>query len=120
MKRTVSTRSTVMAKNSAEKRTYHESKSKKGMGSYERDMYRPEHGYYEGMKARREQEMRDADMIQEDRSAIANLPQESMMKMYPQDRDYLKEGLDDTIRGVDGQIDMDNKGRDKNFMPKKW
>ena len=86
---------------------YHESKKK--MGS----------GYYEGDMSRRTQEMQDAGMIREDRSAIANLPQDVMIKMYEKERDYMPEMLDDTIRGVDRQIDMDNSKRKEHFMPKK-
>lgn len=90
--------------------------------SYERDMFRPtDFGveYYSGEKARRMQEMRDAGMITEDRSAIANLPQNVMMKPYPKATGYMPEGLDDTIRGVDGQKDLDNDRRSANFHPKK-
>lgn len=88
--------------------------------SHESDIYRPERGYYEGMEGRREQEMRDAGMIREDHSAIANLPQGPMIKPYPKDKDYVEEGLDDTIRGIDGQIGMDDAIRDRTFHPKKW
>lgn len=76
-------------------------------------------GYYAGEKDRRRMEMHDAGMIQEDHSAIANLPQMPMMKPYPKERDYLPEDLDDTIRGIDGQIDLDNSKRRSHFMPKK-
>jgi|FreactcultuFSWF8_1027224.scaffolds.fasta_scaffold01114_6 hypothetical protein len=103
---------------------YHESKKKslgKGERADERDMFRPEkmEGYYEGDMSRRTQEMQDAGMIREDRSQIANLPQGVMIKMYPRERDYMPEGIDDTIRGVDGQIGLDNSKRNDHFMPKK-
>jgi hypothetical protein len=77
-------------------------------------------GSYAGEQARRTQEMQDGGMIREDRSAVANLPQEVMYKPYPKNRDYLPEDLDDTIKGVDHQIEvLDGKKRDKDFMPKK-
>lgn len=103
---------------------YHESKKKslgKGERADERDIFRPEkmEGYYEDNMSRRTQEMQDAGMIREDRSQIANLPQGVMIKMYPKERNYMPEGIDDTIRGVDGQIDLDNSLREKTFKPKK-
>lgn len=74
---------------------------------------------YAGELARRTQEMQDAGMIREDRSAIANMPQEVMIKEYPKAGDYLPENLDDSIRGVDRQIDLDDSKRRKHMMPKK-
>lgn len=68
-------------------------------------------GHYEGHDARRHQEMQDAGMIREDHSAIANMPQEVMMKPYPKDSDYMPEKLDDTIRGIDKQMDADSPVR---------
>ena len=76
-------------------------------------------GYYEGEEGRRTQEMQDGGMIREDRSAVANLPQNVMYKAYPKDRDYMPEDLDDTIRGIDKQINLDDSKRDKRMMPKK-
>lgn len=76
-------------------------------------------GHYEGHDSRRHQEMQDAGMIREDHSAIANLPQEVMMKPYPKDGNYLPENLDDTLRGVDGQMSMDNSKRRAHNVPKK-
>jgi hypothetical protein len=77
-------------------------------------------GHYEGHHKRRMQEMKDAGMIHEDHSAIANLPQNVMIKPYPMVGAYMDEGLDDTIRGVDHQMDtLDGaKGR-SHLMPKK-
>jgi hypothetical protein len=77
-------------------------------------------GEYAGYNERRKQEMEDAGMINEDRSAIANMPQGVMMKEYPKDRDYMPEDLDDTIRGVDSQMDMDNRKRKQHFRPHKY
>lgn len=77
-------------------------------------------GHYEGRDARRHQEMRDAGMIHEDHNAIANMPQEVMIKHYPKDRDYLPEGLDDTIRGIDKQMDADSPVRHRIFKTHKY
>lgn len=76
--------------------------------------------HYAGPEARRTQEMQDGGMIREDRSAIANLPQNVMMKPYPMTGPYMPEGLDDTISGVDHQMDvLDDRQRAKNNVPKK-
>ena len=74
---------------------------------------------YDGMASRRTQEMQDAGMIREDQYAIANLPQEVMIKAYPKTGPYLPEGLDDTISGVDKQMDFDDSQRARHFFPKK-
>lgn len=78
--------------------------------------------YYAGMKARRAQEMRDAGMISEDHSAIANLPQNVMMREYPKANYYEDAGLDDTMRGIDYQIDKDagNKTLKRMSYPEKY
>jgi hypothetical protein len=75
--------------------------------------------YYAGEGARRTQEMQDGSMLREDRSAIANMPQNVMMKPYPKGGDYLPENLDDTILGVDRQVGMDDSKRRQHMHPKK-
>ena len=75
--------------------------------------------FYAGGGARRRQELEDAGMIYEDHSQIANLPQEVMMKPYPRTGPYMPEDLDDTIKGVDKQMDYDDSQRARNFFPKK-
>lgn len=74
---------------------------------------------YAGAGARRTQEMQDAGMISEDRSAIANLPQSVMIKAYPKTGPYMPEGLDDRISGIDKQMDMDDSKRRAHNVPKK-
>jgi hypothetical protein len=64
-------------------------------------------GGYEGMADRLEQETKDAGMIRENHAAIANLPQEVMIKPWPMGGGYLPEDLDDTISGVNRQMNMD-------------
>lgn len=44
-------------------------------------------------------------MISEDHSAPANLPQHVVHKFYPKENYIDMHELDDTIRGVDGQVD---------------
>lgn len=68
---------------------------------------------YAGRSSRRSQEHRDSMMICEDHNAIANLPQQVMMREYPKFMYGLEPGLDDTIRGVDKQMygDMNDMKR---------
>jgi len=77
------------------------------------------HDMYSGIEARRHQEMQDAGMIHENPSAIANMPQEVMIKPYPRTGPYMPEVLDDTIAGVDRQMDYDDFKRADSFYPKK-
>jgi len=76
-------------------------------------------GHYEGHASRRDQEMHDAGMIRENHAAIANLPQEVMIKPWPAAGSYMPEELDDTIRGVNKQEAMDDGLRSKHNVPKK-
>lgn len=76
-------------------------------------------GEYAGLQDRRHQEMQDAGMIREDRNAIANMPQEVMIKPYPKSGSYLPEDLDDRISGIDKQINLDDSQRQKHLKPKK-
>lgn len=68
----------------------------------------------------RKEAMREAGMINEDRSAIANLPQSIMIKAYPETGPYMPEGLDDTIRGVDRQMDKDDHDLKRHMKPRKF
>ena len=77
-------------------------------------------GHYEGHHGRRNQEMMDSGMISEDHSAIANLPQNVMMKPYPRPGGYMPEDLDDTIRGIDEQMSKDNSKMEKHLQPEKY
>jgi hypothetical protein len=72
---------------------------------------------YDG--ARRTERMQDGGMIREDMRAIANLPQEVMIKPYPRTGPYLPEGLNDTIEGIDDQMDYDDSQRRAHFFPEK-
>lgn len=89
----------------------------------ERAMYRAHamrsSEHYAGMEPRRRQELEDAGMIHEDHSAVANLPQQVFYKPYAHMKNYLPEGLDDTISGVDRQMDYDDSKRARFNVPKK-
>jgi len=56
-------------------------------------------------------EMREA-MLREDRSKPSNLPQEVMMKEYPS-TDFFNSYIDDTIYGIDNQMQNGVQGLKK-------
>lgn len=74
---------------------------------------------YMGMPTSARRGLERPEMIYEDHRAIANLPQEVMIKAYPKTGPYLPEGLDDSINGVDRQMDYDDSQRRSHFFPKK-
>lgn len=76
--------------------------------------------FYDSYDTARAQERRDASMLHEDRTAIANMPQQVIYREYPKVRGYLNPNLDDTISGIDRQMEMDNKKRDENLQPEKY
>lgn len=76
-------------------------------------------GKYEGIESRRTQEMQDAGMIRENPAAIANLPQEVMIKPWPDAGSYMPENIDDTIKGINRQVAMDDGKRAAHNVPKK-
>lgn len=74
---------------------------------------------YMGMPTSMRSGLETPEMIHEDHRAIANLPQEVMIKPYPKNGPWMPEGLDDTIGGVDRQINYDDSQRRAHFFPKK-
>lgn len=66
------------------------------------------------------QERKDAGMIQNDNSKIANLPTEVMMKAYPECPAYMDWEMEDNIRGIDKQLSGDNAARRRGFSPHKY
>jgi hypothetical protein len=82
--------------------------------------YHGSQGGYAGYQARMTQEMQDAGMIREDMSAIANLPQEVMIKAYPDPNDYAVYGLDDTMRSIDHQKMEDSKRKKSGKYPEMY
>lgn len=77
-------------------------------------------GHYEGHAGRRRQEMADAGMIHEDHSAIANLPQGVMIKDWPSGGSYTPENINDTISGVNRQMNEDGSKRARHERPHKY
>lgn len=89
---------------------------------YPRGMFRRplrEAELYEGMPTGMRRGLEDDMMITEDHRAIANLPQEVMIKPYPRTGPYMPEDLNDDISGVDAQMDYDDAQRRNSFYPKK-
>lgn len=71
-------------------------------------------------KARRAEEKMYGGMLKADYNAIANMPPELIMRQYPMVRGYLPDGmLDDTIKGVDSQLDGDNRRKKQDLDPRK-
>ena len=77
-------------------------------------------GSYAGMESRLHQESVDGSMIHEDKMAIANLPQDVMIKPYPPADDYATYGLNDTIRSVDHQRKEDSRLKKKGPFPEMY
>lgn len=77
-------------------------------------------GMYEGPEERRKQEMRDAGMITEDKNAIANMPQDVRYHDWPGNYRNFDADIDDTIKGINKQMDMDDNVAKKYNVPKKW
>lgn len=78
-------------------------------------------GYYEGRDAARSLMNQDGGMIHNDPSKTANLPQEVIMKPYAKITGYSpSDSLDDTIRGIDDQINGDNRKKLANMKPQKY
>ena len=99
----------------------HYSSSSHGIGKYGYGEGGERHGEgRDDMAGRRTEEMEHAGMIREDHRAVANLPQEVMIKPYPMERDYMPEEMDDTIGGVDHQMYVgDNAKRSGGMKPRK-
>lgn len=78
------------------------------------------HGEYEGMENRRKSEMRDGGMLTDDKSAIANMPQNVRYHDWGGNYKGFDSNLDDTISGINKQMDMDEAEAKRHNMPKKW
>lgn len=75
--------------------------------------------YYDENTSGKFAEKEGAGMIHENPSAVANLPQEVMMKPYPK-TSYDSYGLNDTISGVDVQMRDDSKRKKGGSYPEKY
>lgn len=71
-------------------------------------------------RARRARAMYNGGMIDEDHSAIANLPQDVKMRSYARSASAMSEDLDDTERGVDKQVGQDASQARAHMKPHKY
>lgn len=112
----------------AKKKYYQSAKDRRdesrGMKKYEARMRKDSRDESKGMDEYEHRKMRrrfeDEGMIHEDKSAMANLPQDVKMKPYPKFGYGLNEYLNDTISGVDGQIYDDMSGMKKHLSKEKY
>lgn len=65
-------------------------------------------------------EKRDAGMIHEDHSACANLPQQVIQKEWPRTTYFNHSELNDTISGIDRQMDTDTNGASRHRSKSKY
>lgn len=70
--------------------------------------------------SRREHEMRMSGMISENRSEVANMPQEVRYHAWPKSQEGMYAKLDDTISGIDRQMDMDHSKARRDMDPTKY
>jgi hypothetical protein len=70
--------------------------------------------------SRRHHEMHDAGMITEDHSAIANMPQEVKMHAWPRAHEGMDSRLDDTIHGINRQMNRDESETHTHLKPHKY
>lgn len=59
-------------------------------------------------------------MLSENRSAVANMPQEVIYKAYPQGMQDFDAQLDDTIAGIDAQMSADRSKAKAKLKPMKY
>ncbi len=75
---------------------------------------------YAGKDMRYKMEYDNSMMIHEDRSKIANLPQEHFITAYPMSPAYNYSYVSDTIVGIDHQQDEDSRKGKKETYPEKY
>lgn len=75
---------------------------------------------YAGYDARRRREIEDGNMLNENHSAIANMPQEVKYHDWPASPIGASYNLNDDIRGIDNQMRDDLRGEKKGEMPEKY
>lgn len=97
---------------------YHQSMKDRVHEAAGEDLYLLKDSHAE--RARRAREMYKHGMIDEDHSAVANLPQGVKMESYPRDNSAMHEELDDTLYGVDMQTGRDSSQGRRHMKPHKY
>lgn len=77
------------------------------------------YGAYEGREQKNAQESTDGAMMPSGIGSYANMPESLVMREYPRPYDGMPENIDDSIRGIDGQIKKDNMKKRANLQPEK-
>jgi hypothetical protein len=78
-------------------------------------------GSYEGpLNKARKEERKDFMMLSEDHSAPANLPQDVKYHAWPKVGHYANFESDDTIRGIDDQMNADGAQMARRKAGNKW
>jgi len=77
-------------------------------------------GAYSDNEGRMKQEAQDSGMIREDRSAVANLPQDVKYHSWSAQAPYLNPNLDDTSKGIDKQKSEDGAGMKRHLAANKY
>lgn len=70
--------------------------------------------------ADRQERVEEASEIRENKSDVANLPQNVSYKPWPKSGEYADYFLDDTISGIDRQLDEDGAKMKKHLQPGKY
>jgi hypothetical protein len=68
----------------------------------------------------RQERNEESGEIRENKSEVANLPQNVSYKAWPSGGEYADYFLDDTIRGIDKQMDEDGAKMKKHLQPGKY
>lgn len=79
-----------------------------------------EQGSYEGIEERRKQEREDSSLFGSSQSEyMANMPTKVIFKEVSKPYSALDSNLDDTMKGVDRQIETDHSDARRHMKPKK-
>lgn len=70
--------------------------------------------------AARQERHEESGEIRENKSSVANMPQEVSYKPWPKGGHYEDYYLDDTISGIDKQMDEDGAKMKKHLQPGKY
>ena len=76
--------------------------------------------FYDSMDTRKRLEVEDSHMIREDRMAMANLPQNVIIKEYPKTVNAQYPELNDTLSGIDEQNMLDARKTKHDRFPSKY
>jgi len=77
--------------------------------------------HHDSANERRHLEMKDAGMISEDKSQVANMPQSVVYKSYSSEKyGMMDERINDRVSGIDEQVRDDESKARKHMKPTKY